>query len=174
MDGLTLLELMLTVGIVAVLIAVAAPAFRDIVLDSRRSTTLNALVRTLHLARAESLRTGLDVVVCPTGDTSSCNGNAGTWGQGWLAFINSDGDQPAVRDPDETVLATHALANRARMRSNRAAFYYRPFNRRSTNGTLVYCDDRGANSARALIVSYTGRPRVSRRDAGGRQLSCGE
>ena len=41
-----------------------------------------------------------------------------------------------------------------------------------TNGTTIFCDGRGAPAAKAVIVSYTGRPRVDRVDADGRPLHC--
>jgi type IV fimbrial biogenesis protein FimT len=55
--------------------------------------------------------------------------------------------------------------------SNRPYYEFRP-GRRSTNGSIVFCDGRGAVAARAVIVSYTGRPRVARVDAEGRPLKC--
>jgi type IV fimbrial biogenesis protein FimT len=58
------------------------------------------------------------------------------------------------------------------MTGNRIRFSYRPFGRRSTNGTVTYCDDRGADAARAVIVSYTGRPRTASLAPGGKPLRC--
>jgi len=40
------------------------------------------------------------------------------------------------------------------------------------NGTLVFCDPRGSSSARAIVISHTGRPRVSRRDSSNKPLKC--
>lgn len=171
-EGLTLLELLVALGIAAILLGVGAPALRDLHLDAQRTDAMNALVRALHLARTESLRNGQVVAVCPTGGDSRCTDDADTWARGWQVFVNTDNDQPARRDSDEIVLLDHGPTAGAQITSNRAAFQYRPFNRRSTNGTLVYCDDRGDQAARALIVSYTGRPRIASRDASGRALNC--
>ena len=55
---------------------------------------------------------------------------------------------------------------------NRPYFDFRPIMRRSTNGTLVFCDERGPAAARAVIVSYTGRPRVDTVAADGARLVC--
>ena len=43
---------------------------------------------------------------------------------------------------------------------------------RATNGTLVVCDARDRAEARAVIVSYTGRPRVAWEDAAGKPYDC--
>jgi hypothetical protein len=40
------------------------------------------------------------------------------------------------------------------------------------NGTVTFCDTRGPAAARAVIISYTGRPRVSDRGPGRRPLVC--
>jgi type IV fimbrial biogenesis protein FimT len=55
--------------------------------------------------------------------------------------------------------------------SNRPYYEFR-VGRRSTNGTVVFCDRRGTAAARSVIVSYTARPRVADRDADGRPLQC--
>jgi type IV fimbrial biogenesis protein FimT len=55
---------------------------------------------------------------------------------------------------------------------NRPLFEFRPLLRRSTNGTVVFCDRRGTPAARAVIVSYTGRPRVDQVDPDGKPLVC--
>jgi type IV fimbrial biogenesis protein FimT len=87
-------------------------------------------------------------------------------------FVNDDGDRPAAIDAGEAVLVAEGPVPGARIVGNREAFRFLPFNRRSTNGTLVYCDDRGPAEARALIVSYTGRPRLSDADPASRAVAC--
>jgi len=171
-SGFTLLELLVALGIVAILLGLGTPSLRALVQDSRRTQTVNSLVHSFHLARTSAIRNGHEVAVCPRGRGDRCSENPAGWAQGWLVFVNSDGDQPAFRDPDEPLLLSREPAPDVNISSNRRAFHYRPFNRRSTNGTLIYCDDRGDDAARAVIVSYTGRPRVTKRSASGELLNC--
>jgi hypothetical protein len=56
--------------------------------------------------------------------------------------------------------------------ANRPYFELRPLFRRSINGTVVFCDVRGSVAARAVIVSYTGRPRTDNVAADGQRLAC--
>jgi len=170
--GFTLLELLVALGIVAILLGFGNPSLRALVLDGRRTQTLNSLVHSFHLARTSAIRNGHEVAVCPLGGGDLCSDNAAGWAQGWLVFVNSDGDQPAVRDSDELLLLRREPTPDARIFSNRRAFHYRPFNRRSTTGTLIYCDERGGEEARAVVVSYTGRPRVTELSASGDPLDC--
>ena len=171
--GFSLLELLVALGIAAILLGVGAPALRDATLNARRTAALNGLLRAVHVARVESVRSGREVVLCARNERSGgCGGPGADWASGWLVFVNEDGDRPATPDPDEPILAAAGPSVGASLRGNRGAFRFLPFNRRSSNGTLVYCDDRGAAGARAFILSFTGRPRLSDRDAAGRGLAC--
>ena len=170
--GFTLLELAVTLAIVAVLLVAGVPSMQTLLLDSRRSRVVNELLRALHAARAESLRSSADVVLCPADDHQSCVGSQAAWRRGWMVFVNSNGDDPPVRDEDERVVLHYAADHPGDVSANRTSFVYRPFGRRSTTGTLVYCDRRGATGARAVIVSHTGRPRVSSLTASGTPLVC--
>lgn len=171
--GFSLLELMVALAIAVILIAVGGAALRETTLNARRTAALNGLLRAVHAARAEALRSGEEVVLCARASGSTkCGGDGADWAAGWLLFVNEDGDRPATLDAGEPVLVEEGPQAGSSIIGNRSAFRFPPFNRRSTNGTLVYCDDRGQTSARALIVSFTGRPRLSDEAPGGRPVSC--
>ena len=89
-----------------------------------------------------------------------------------MLFVNTDGRRPPRRAANEPLLLAHQPALTGTIRANRQLFEFRPFGRRSVNGTVTFCDERGAASAKAVIVSYTGRPRVSKRGPGRRRLTC--
>ena len=171
-SGFTLLEILATLAIVALLATLASPSFQETLLNASRTQVLNALIRSLHLARAESLRSGRDAVVCPVDQDGRCVGRAENWAGGWRVFVSAAGSDPSVFDPADRLLLAQNPTQAGQLQSNRNAFVYRPFNRRSTNGTLVYCDRRGERSARTVIVSHTGRPRISDHTVGGDVLRC--
>ena len=169
--GFTLIELIVTMMVAAVVLALAVPAFGEIGLNARRTTVVNALVRDVHLARSETHKRARTVTVCAA-EGRQCAPGGQAWHRGWLVFVNLDGDEPPRVDPDEPVLFTRPGFETGRLTANRRAFHFRPFNKRSTAGTLIYCDRRGPQAARAVIVSATGRPRVSDRDPARRPLVC--
>ena len=170
--GFTLFELMVTITLVAILAGTAVPAFGDLIRDSRRSTHINQFVHSIHLAKREAIMRGQYVALCKIDAQQRCAGKGIDWDEGWMVFVNSDRDQPVKRDAGEPVLYLNAADPAIQIVGNRNAFTFRPFTRRSTNGTLVFCDSRGSQAARAVIISYTGRPRVSQRDSRGRVLPC--
>jgi type IV fimbrial biogenesis protein FimT len=172
--GFSLLELLIVLLVVATLLAIGVPALGRLALDHRRTADINAFVTAVQLARSESAKRPAAVTLCPSADGSLCGGPGGHFDSGWIVFVNEDRDSPAQRDPDEPLLHVHLRARAATVRSNRARYTFRPFYIRSTNGTVTFCDERGPAAARAVILSYTGRPRVSDRGPGGRALECAD
>src|SRR5690606_20259786 len=106
---------------------------------------------------------------CKTADFQRCGGDEIGYDRGWMLFVNEDDLRPPHRAPSEPLLLAHTPAPGTAISANRQLFEFRPFRTRSTNGTVTFCDRRG--ESRAVIVSYTGRPRVSA-SGPGRELAC--
>jgi type IV fimbrial biogenesis protein FimT len=70
------------------------------------------------------------------------------------------------------LLRVYAPWDRGTVNANRATLSFRPFGQMGVTATLTFCDQRGSTAARAVIVSQTGRPRVSDRNSAGKPLSC--
>jgi len=166
--GFTLWELLCTLAVAAVLLGTGVPAFSGLILDGRQKADVNAWVLAVQLARSESYKRGRPVMVCRTTDTWRCADGATA---GWMVFVNLDRTFPPQRSPAEPLLYAHTPELIGTIIGNQPFYEFRP-GRRSTNGTTVFCDRRGAAAARAVIVSYTGRPRVDTRDGAGRPLRC--
>lgn len=169
--GFSLIEALLTLGLIAGLLVAGVPALQGLLLEARMAARVNALVHGIHAARTLARGRGQPAVVCRSAVTAQCAG-AGDWASGWIVFVNADGEEPPQIDGGERIVAREPLVESIRARSNRAAYVLRPWSLRATNGTVVFCDARGAAGARAVVVSTTGRPRVTRRAPGGRPLDC--
>ena len=169
--GLTLWELLCTLSIAAVVLAGSVPAFRAFLLDARLTADVNAWVLAVQLARSEAAKRGRPVIVCKTDDTRRCGDASLPVDAGWMVYVNLDDEYPPTRSASEPLLYMHDLELTGTVISNRPYYEFR-VGRRSTNGTIVFCDQRGAAAAKAVIVSYTGRPRVDRVDADRHALRC--
>lgn len=170
--GLTLLELTFALAILAVASVIAMPAFADLRRNAVRTATVNDFLHALYLARSESINRMEVVSVCKSSDGRTCGNDLPDWATGWLVFANLDRDLPAEVDPDEPVLRAYPGWDRGRIIANRPVFSFRPLYQSGINGTILFCDSRGSSQARAIIVSHTGRPRASTRDASDRPLVC--
>jgi type IV fimbrial biogenesis protein FimT len=109
--GVTLIELMVTVVVMGVILAIGIPSFRSTIASSRLTGTTNDLVGSLALARSEAIRRGTRVSVCMSGNSTQCAGSGG-WNQGWIVFADTtrSGTSANVDSSAETILSTNAQA----------------------------------------------------------------
>jgi type IV fimbrial biogenesis protein FimT len=161
----------MTLALVAVIVALGLPSFGSLLANSRLRAETNALFDSIYLARKESIVRRRAVTLCPSLDGLSCD-PFNEWSAGWIRFVNTDRDEPPVRDDGEPILHYHAVEPGVVITANRRGFTLRSTELRATNGTLVVCDPAGRAESRAVVVSYTGRPRVTRQDSSGKAYSC--
>jgi len=169
--GFSLYELLMTLALVVLVLTLGLPSFGSIIANHRLKVEVDALFHAVHLARKSSIVRRRAVSICPSSNGIDCDPGF-DWSIGWMMFVNTDRDSPAFRDDDEAVLSHHPVDKDARIMSNRKSFTLRSIELRATNGTLVFCDRSGRAAARALVISYTGRPRVTRQDRRGKPYAC--
>ena len=91
MCGVTLVELMVTIAVAAILLAVAVPGFRNLIVSNRLTATTNAFVAALNLARIEAVKRNARVTLCKTADPNATAPNcaaSATWSQGAIVFVD--------------------------------------------------------------------------------------
>ncbi|OYW37478.1 MAG: pilus assembly protein [Hydrogenophilales bacterium 12-61-10] len=163
--GFTLVELLLTLAVAGILLAIAIPSYGFLVDAGRLSAVTNDLVSALHLARSESIKRKQRVTVCKTGNamalTPACDPGA-SWHQGWLIFVD-DGTRGVI-DAGDRLLRIQGEAAAIITANNFSSFIsYLPngvsqgANNLAT-GTLHLCV---AGKQRDIIINNTGRPRLA-------------
>ena len=95
--GLTLVELMVTLAIAAILAAVALPSFQDIIRSNRLATQANEFVGAVALARSEAVRQNRAVQFCRADGLASCTAGGGTW-RGWIVWSDLNGNNATNAD----------------------------------------------------------------------------
>ncbi|MEO1201360.1 MAG: GspH/FimT family pseudopilin [Pseudomonadota bacterium] len=171
--GYSLYELVITVAIASIVVVLGVPSLGRFVASSRQVVEINALHHALHRARSESIMRRRYISLCSTIDGEQCSGSE-DWSSGWLMFENSDRDRPARIDAGESILDRHTVSPTIVLQANRSDFTVRGTQRRSTNGTLIACDIADRAPPRALVVSYTGRPRAAQTDRAGEPYRCSD
>jgi len=101
-SGTTLLELMITLSIAAILMSIAVPSFQSFTRTNRIAAATNGLSSALQLARSEAMTRGKRVSVCPSTNTETatptCTAGA-SFASGWLTFVDG-GTQLTVDGTD--------------------------------------------------------------------------
>lgn len=90
-DGFTLLELMVTLAVSAVLAMIAAPSFDALLSSSARTAALTNINGDLRFARGGAVSKSRDVVICASADGSTCSAST-TWDTGWIVFTDLNGN----------------------------------------------------------------------------------
>lgn len=172
--GVTLVELLMVLAIGGIVLASAFPSLRDLILNTHRADAVNTLVADLHLVRSEAIKRDAPVTICKSPDGRTCVTSDG-WEQGWLVFVDGDGDRildagedvVRIREPlaEPFSVSFHAFGSRNYLR-------YLPGGTTGRNGSFYFCGPRGADAARAIILSKTGRLRVAETKSDGSPIDC--
>lgn len=179
-NGFTLLELMITITVAAILIAVGVPGMQEFVQNNRRAAEVNEFVSALQLARSEAVARNKRVVVCSSTDSSDASpscAQSGNWETGWIVYVDDDADQSL--DAAEEILRSASGPEAMTIRSSLQRVSYRPNGHfwggpgsNITSGNFTFCDDRGADLARVVQLDLGGRPAIDEILLDGSTPSC--
>jgi len=105
--GFTLLELLTTLAVAAIILSFGVPNFMDVVRNSRAAAGANELVTALSIARSEAAKRGARVSVCPSDDGATCHGS---WEDGWIVIADGASADDAVPVVSELLRVSSAPA----------------------------------------------------------------
>ena len=113
--GFGLIELIVTISIIAILLAIALPSFQGTLNSNRTTSQMNDLVAAFNLARNEAISRNRAVTVCAantsSGTPTNCAGSTG-WNLGWMVYVDSvTGNGAPVAVPAANVLRTGSAAS---------------------------------------------------------------
>jgi len=154
-NGFTLIELIVTMVIAAIVLTVAVPGFQNIILSNRRAAQVNEYIASLNLARSEAIKSGVRAYVWRSSDgVNLATDSTGDWEEGWIVFTDRDND--AALDNGELIRVHPALDGDSRLRSPGNFdrwIAFRPSGRSLGNGGLpndsvTFCDRRGIEEGR--------------------------
>ncbi|MFZ6048042.1 GspH/FimT family pseudopilin [Pseudomonas sp. CR3202] len=152
-SGFTLVELMVTVVVLAVLLGIAVPSFTDVTLGSKLRSQANDLAAGVALARSEAIKRNQAVTLCASADGAAC-ATSGGWHQGWI-----------VRSSSGTIIATHPAAPSGFLITASAhSIAFQPTGTASVSTVLKVCRSSPTvgSQERLVSVSLTGRTSVSK------------
>lgn len=163
--GFTLVELLVTLAVGTILLAIAIPGYAFLANANKLAAVTNELVVALQLARSEAVKRGQRVTVCKTVDATKpapgCS-KAAEWHSGWLVFV--DHGVRGEMEVGDTLIHAHGGDRQATISATNFKDYvsYRPSGTSQgssglPNDTMRVCLK---GSARKIIVNSTGRVRL--------------
>lgn len=169
--GFTLIELVIVLAIFSILFHLAAPTFQNIGANSRMTTQINTMVASFNYAKSEAVKRHHNVVICPN-DDGSC-ARQPHWHNGWLMFIDENFDREI--DQDEEIIYVEAAKENIEIissRYRRRVVFRNQGTSAGSNGSYIFCDQRGNSKARAIVLSNTGRARIANKQLDGKDWRC--
>lgn len=148
--GFTLIELMITVAIMSIMLTVGLPSFQSIIASSRLTSSANAMVSALQLARFEALKQHKTVTIRKKGTN---------WQDGWDVFV--DRNENGNIDSGEALVSYDKLSSAVTVTGNGASYSnyvsYDASGRINTVGNFLF---KTQSECRKVVVAATGRIRV--------------
>ena len=100
--GFTLVELVITMAVLAIVLSMAVPSFKDMIANSRSTSLASELSAAVNFARSEAVKRVKRVTICPSSNGTSCL-TSSDWAKGWLVFVDKAASDSAAVEV-ETVL----------------------------------------------------------------------
>ena len=159
-SGFTLLELLITITLIAITAAIAFPNFQTLFQQSQAKVQAQRLLQSLHLARSESLLRGVTITLCASSNHQTCTEN---WEEAQIIFIDRNNNASASNQDDilysiEPTKPEGILHWRSSLHRPYLSFFPTG-STRGEDGTFWYCQHNKPQATWAIIINQTGRAR---------------
>ena len=174
-SGFTLVEMLTTLTVMITVLATGIPAMQRFLANQEMITSINRVASHLHLARSEAIKRGLRAVLCPSSDGENCLKSM-QWQQGFILFADENANKK--RDASEALLRQYHSNKKVPQihitttDGRRWVRYQSSGEAGGSNLTMTFCDTNHFIEPKAIIISNTGRPRVSTSKPNGEPLDC--
>lgn len=155
--GFTLIELMVSVSITSILVAIAAPSFSDFIVKMRVDNEISQLHRMLLITRNTAINNGQKTIICPLDNNFQCTSQ---WQNELSVFIDlNDNKLFDITEKVISVRASISSGDKLIYGKGRNKITYKPTGQLSglTNGTFRYCPQSHKENSRGIVIARSGR-----------------
>ena len=163
--GFTLLELIVTLAIVAIVLSAGVPSYRGIVMDNRLASQANLFATSIKLARSNAVKYQRNATVCSSANFDAalptCSSDA-DWSDGWIVWVDKDRDNTVDAANDEVIRVAEPVAGTTTFTSAaRTEFTYNSRGFINATDILSLCDNRTAETGRDITIRPSGHLNIS-------------
>lgn len=147
-SGFTLVEVLVTIFILAIVIAIGVPSYQSMIRGSAMSSNSSDILTSFNYARIEAIKRATSVQLTPQTHAD--------WSSGLVVWLDSDED--GVLDNGEELRIWETFASGTSVNSSNAAtgFVFNAMGEVNQEDQLTLCDDRVAEQGRVISVLVSG------------------
>lgn len=163
--GFSLIELLITISLMAIALSIAMPSYRSFMANNRSATEVNRFLAAVNIARSEAVKRGTPVTLCarklPRTLPETCSG-ATDWATGWLLFSDTSGSK-GVFDASDALLYVWDKPEGSPTITGSASNiqYLSTGETQQTASFSYYFPDCRGEQRRSISLSLTGRASVA-------------
>ena len=161
--GVSMIELMMGVAILAIVLKIAAPSFMDFVSKSRLTSSVSTLVADLNYARGEAIMRNAPVIVCAKVSNSSNCATTPTWQSGWVVCIDANSDNvcdTASATVPNPIRVRNAVSSTTAITAGAAVTRFSTVGAATGNGAFTITGGPASSPSRTIQVTSNGYVRA--------------
>ena len=160
-QGFTLIEILITMVIVAIVTSFAVPGMTRLINAQTAISQVSKINSAIAYARSEAVTRTSNIAICSSDDGATC-ANSTTWSTGWIIYVDTD-PLAGVQAGDEILKIQDDLSQSARLGADVNAAIFDPLGQPDTAINFALCDrDATADFARRVTITRSGASRTSK------------
>lgn len=124
--GVTLVETLLCITLLSVVLSLSVSGFGYLRETQIQQITRENLASSLASARQAAVNHRQQVVMCPSSTGSTCSGNSNEWSNGWIAYVDSNGNKSYDEGEQLLFHYKNTRVNTNKVISNTVAIAFNP------------------------------------------------
>lgn len=154
--GFTIIELMVTIAIAAILFTLGAPSLTEYLTEQKVNNEISQVHRLLLTARNSAINSSQQVIFCPLNDSGKCTSN---WNNELSVFNDNNGDGDFDTDTDLILKIKQAVESGDTLSFSASSVTFSPSGQLNDTQlrTFNFCPKDNSDKNRGVIVSMTGR-----------------
>lgn len=158
--GFTLIEILITIAIAAILLSIVVPSFTSLIESSKARTTRDSLISSIYAAKQQAQSERVNVYLCSSSDGASCDATT-SWGTDWLVYEDNDSSGGLNNDD---IIIINGSSKTSLIKSIENQIKFTPTGHSSAN-TFKVCSNTDNSVVYQIKLNRMGR--VSHEDASG-------